>query len=84
MTATRTIEDYVNLERCVDTLEDERLLLIALLREWHGMFAPCRREGTEGASLIDRTAMMLQLGDMIPPPKAPERDRELDSWCPSA
>lgn len=29
MTATRTIEDYVNLERCVDALEDERLRLQA-------------------------------------------------------
>ena len=27
MTATRTIEDYVNLERCVDTLEDELVKL---------------------------------------------------------
>jgi hypothetical protein len=27
MTATRTIEDYVNLERCVDALEDELVKL---------------------------------------------------------
>lgn len=41
MVATRTIEDYVNLERCVDALEDERVKLhhtitelLEILRRW--------------------------------------------------
>jgi len=48
-----------------ETDAEERRLLAALLREWYEMFAPCRREGTEGASLIDRTALMLQMTDML-------------------
>lgn len=46
---------------------DENRLLRALLHEWHGMFAHCRRDGTEGADLIDRTGLMLQLADMMTP-----------------
>ena len=47
-------------------LEENRLLR-ALLHEWHGMFVHCRRDGTEGADLIDRTGLMLQLADMMTP-----------------
>lgn len=45
--------------------EEENRLLRGLLREWHGMFVHCRREGTEGADLIDRTGAMLMLGDVM-------------------
>jgi hypothetical protein len=48
-----------------ETDAEERRLLAALLREWYEMFAHCRREGTEGANLIDRTALMLQMTDTL-------------------
>ncbi len=42
-------------------LGDENAALRALLREWYELFAPVRREGTEGARLLDRTAQALVL-----------------------
>lgn len=47
-------------------IREERALMIALLREWHDMFAHARRDGTQGADLIDRTALMLQVSSLIP------------------
>lgn len=37
-------------------LKNENEALRSLLREWYELFAPVRREGTEGARLLDRTA----------------------------
>lgn len=37
----------------------ENAALRELLREWYGLFAPVRREGTEGAQLLDRTQKAL-------------------------
>ena len=37
MTATRRVEDYVNLERCVDALEDERAKLRKEAERYRGL-----------------------------------------------
>lgn len=50
-----------------ETPNKENRLLRELLREWHGMFVHCRRDGTEGADLIDRTGAMLMLADAMTP-----------------
>ena len=43
------------LDECA-RLGKENAALRSLLREWYELFAPVRREGTEGARLLDRTA----------------------------
>lgn len=43
------------LDECA-RLGKESAALRSLLGEWHALFAPVRREGTEGARLLDRTA----------------------------
>ena len=43
-------------------LQKENEVLRALLAEWHEMFVPVRRNGTEGAALIDRTAKAIEGG----------------------
>ena len=43
------------LDECA-RLGKENAALRSLLGEWYALFAPVRREGTEGARLLDRTA----------------------------
>lgn len=47
--------------------ERENELLRGLLMEWHGMFIHCRRDGTEGADLLDRTGAMLMISEAMRP-----------------
>lgn len=46
------------LDECV-RLGRENAALRALLGEWYELFAPVRRDGTEGARLIDRTTQAM-------------------------
>lgn len=64
------------LDECA-RLGKENAALRSLLGEWYALFAPVRREGTEGARLLDRTAEAMASEFRYKTPNAELRGRPL-------